>query len=130
MEKMVSKGLKQPFFSCCGCRNPTGKQGQNGLQKCLQVKARHQTCRANPSNPRSAGIFPAPRLASKTEGCHQAGHLPKGRNGNALRKCRIPKAFRQTLKLASRGFLERILAKEGGTKDGKQSEQNHDTADR
>ena len=40
------------------------------------------------------------------------------------------KAFRQTSKLASRGFLERILAKEGGTKDGKQSEQNHDTADR
>lgn len=67
-------------------RESGGKQGENQLQKCLQVKARHQTCRANPSNPRSAGIFPAPRLASKTEGCHQAGHLSKGRNENVLRK--------------------------------------------
>ena len=89
MEKMVSKGLKQPFFSCCGCRNPTGKQGQNGLQKCLLVKARHQKSRAVPSNPRSAGIFPAKKLASKTAPCHQAGHQVWIQKRKRLRENRI-----------------------------------------
>lgn len=56
MEKMVSKGLKQPFFSCCGCRNPTGKQGQNGLQKCLLVKFRRWNAEKSPQIPAVRGF--------------------------------------------------------------------------
>ena len=90
MKKRISKGLQPPFFvpsntEISSLENAENR-GKTNCKKCLQVKARHQTCRANPSNPRSAGIFPAPRLASKTEGCHQAGHLSKGRNENVLRK--------------------------------------------
>ena len=56
MEKTVSKGLKQPFFSCCGCRNPTGKQGQNGLQKCLLVKFRRWNAEKSPQIPAVRGF--------------------------------------------------------------------------
>lgn len=69
--------------------------------KCLQVKARRQACRAVPSNPRSAGIFPGHKAGIKNEGLASIGALVCGQTEKHREKQGISSPFPTASKLAS-----------------------------